>query len=263
MLSHSFYSNPIYRKKQSEITKKNWQLGTFNFKVKSTILKICLNPKCGKRFYIKPYHVLRRKYCSKTCAAQVNNVGRKPSEITKSRISTALKGTHPRVPLTRFAPRTEVVCQNHSCQRVMLLPPWLVKRRKYCSTLCAITIIGRQTTSPKASKGKSGIRADIDPNIYFYSTWEANVARVFNLVGLKWQYAPKIFNLGKHTYRPDFYLTKFDTYVEVKNFMGDYSLKRDSLFRAKFPDIKLELILKDRYLEIKSCYKNLVDNWEY
>ena len=64
---------------------------------------------------------------------------------------------------------------------------------------CAISVTGRLTKSPKASKGKNGIRLDIDPNINFYSTWEANVARVYNLVGLKWTYAPKLFDLGEHT----------------------------------------------------------------
>ena len=145
----------------------------------------------------------------------------------------------------------------------MLLPPWLAKRRIYCSRTCAMKVIGGKTTSPKASKGKSGIRKDIDPSICFYSTWEANMARIYNLVGIKWLYAPKIFDLGKHTYRPDYYLPNFDTYIEVKNFMGDYSLKRDQAFRKRYPNIKLELILKKEYIEIKLNYKYFIKNWEY
>jgi len=86
---------------------------------------------------------------------------------------------------------------------------------------------------------------------------------VFNLVRMRWQYAPRIFDLGEHTYRPDFYLSDFDTFVEIKNFLGEYSLQRDKLFREKYPDIKLDLLLKDDYLEIKSNYKDLVDKWEY
>jgi len=89
------------------------------------------------------------------------------------------------------------------------------------------------------------------------------MARVFNLVGLKWEFSPKIFDLGEHTYRPDFYLPDFDMFIEVKNFLSPYSLERDVLFRQKYPHVKLVLILKDDYLEIKSNYKELVDNWEY
>lgn len=118
------------------------------------------------------------------------------------------------------------------------------------------------TTSPKASKGKSGIRDDINTNTVFYSTWEANIARVFNLIDIKWKYAPKIFDLVEHTYRPDFYLPDHDMFIEVKNFMGAYSLRRDFLFRKKYPNIKLELILKNDYLNIQANYKELIDNWE-
>ncbi len=88
------------------------------------------------------------------------------------------------------------------------------------------------------------------------------MARVFNLVNLKWVYAPKLFDLGGHTYRPDFYLPDFDMYVEVKNFLGAYSLKRYFLFKRKYPNIKLKLLLKRDYLKIQENYKDLIDNWE-
>jgi len=39
-------------------------------------------------------------------------------------------------------------------------------------------------------------------------------------------------------------------------------LQRDFLFRKIYPNIKLDLILKNHYLEIKSYYKDLVDLWE-
>jgi len=148
------------------------------------------------------------------------------------------------------------------CGRSFEVVPYLRKTRKYCSSLCAIRTIGRQTTSFKALRSKTGIRLDVDSTTCFYSTWEANVARVFDLLNIKWQYAPKIFDLGKHTYRPDFYLSDYDMFIEVKNFMGDYSQERDHLFRQKYPDIRLELILKEDYLKIESNYKELVDNWE-
>ncbi len=156
--------------------------------------------------------------------------------------------------------RILIVCKR--CGKKVTLIPYIAKRQKYCSVRCAISVTGKLTTSAKASKGKNGIRQDIDPNINFYSTWEANVARVYNLVDLKWKYAPTLFDLGEHTYRPDFYLTSFDTYVEIKNFMSEYSKMRDKMFRRTFPDKKLDLILKETYLEIKANYKDLVEAWE-
>lgn len=260
---HFSYSDPEYRKKQAEITKKYWRLGTFDFKVKPKIELTCQNPKCSKCFYVEPHNSLIRKYCSRSCSAIVNSPGRIMPEVVKLKISQALKGSHPHVPPTRFAHRLEVVCQNDLCKKVMFLPPWLAKRRVYCSTACAMKVIGSQTTSPKASRGISGIRKDINSKICFYSTWEANIARIFNLIGIKWVYAPKIFDLGEHTYRPDFYLPELDTYIEVKNFMGEYSLNRDKQFRKLYPNIKLDLILKKEYVEIKANYKYFIKNWEY
>jgi len=187
MLNYS-YSDPEYIKKQSIITKLNWQKGLYNFKIKPLETQICKNSDCKKEFKTKPSD--QRPYCSHSCAAHITNQGRKLSEITKQKIS-------------------------HSV------------------SLC------------------------------FYSTWEANVARVFNLIHLKWVYAPIIFDLGEHTYRPDFYLPDFDMFIEVKNFMGEYSLKRHNLFKEKFPNVKLELIMKEEYKEIKENYKDFVKNWEY
>jgi len=188
-------------------------------------------------------------------------MGRILSRQTRDKISKSMSSLPRDFWKRKMKPKVTLVCI--SCGKKFDVLPYLVKTRKYCCIHCLITTIGRRTTSPKASKGKSGIRKDINSNICFYSTWEANIARVYNLVDIKWLYAPKIFDLGEHTYRPDFYLPKFDTYIEVKNFMGEYSLKRDQTFRKKFPKVKLELILKNKYLEIKSNYKYFIKNWEF
>jgi predicted nuclease of restriction endonuclease-like RecB superfamily len=181
--------------------------------------------------------------------------------LTKMRISMALKLLPKSKRGKHFSkPKVKMICVG--CGKSFELVPYLSKTQKYCSIHCNIVALGRKTTSPKASRGKNGIRIDIDSKINFYSTWEANVARVFNLLGIKWQYAPKIFDLGEHTYRPDFYLPGYDMFIEVKNFMGDYSKQRDYLFRKRYPDIKLGLILKKDYLHIKSNYKELIENWE-
>lgn len=259
-MPYSFYDEQNYKKSQSEIVKRAWKRGVYNFRVSPLISKRCKNPVCTNSFLIKPYE--HKTYCSCHCAAIVNNPKRITSEITKERISIALKNLPSWKRGKHFTkPKIKLTC--NKCNKVFYVAPYLAKTRKYCSSKCASQALGRLTTSPKASKGKNGIRNDIDPNINFYSTWEANVARVYNLVGIEWQYSPTIFDLGEHTYRPDFYLPKFDTYVEVKNYLGGYSLERDLLFRKKYPNTKLELILTKHYLNIKKCYKDLVDMWEY
>lgn len=257
-MSFGFYSSPEYRKLQSDITKTNWVKGIYNYRIKPLETRTCKNLNCGNTFKVK--HFDPKIFCSHRCAAHVGNIGRKLSLSTRLKISKSVSLLPQSIFKRRCLPRITLVCLR--CGKKFEVVPYLAKRRKYCSSLCAIKTIGSRTTSPKASKGKPGIRADIDPNICFYSTWEANIARVFNLVGLKWVYAPKIFDLGKHTYRPDFYLPYFDMFIEVKNFLGVYSLKRHLLFKKRYPNIKLKLLMKKGYLEIKENYKELIDNWE-
>ncbi len=259
----SFYNSLEYKAKQSLITKKNWESGIYNNRIKALVSRPCKRPNCNNIFLVKPHDP--KSFCSNSCSAKVSNQTRNLSELTKLKISAYMKNLpeskRQLYNLHHFRKqKVKIVCLN--CKKSIKLVPYLAKTQKYCSIHCNIVRLGRKTTSPKASKGKNGVRLDIDPNINFYSTWEANVARVYNLVGLKWTYAPKLFDLGEHTYRPDFYLPDFDTYIEVKNYMSDYSSLRDKLFRKHFPSKKLDLILKDSYLQIKSNYKDLVEGWE-
>ena len=126
-----------------------------------------------------------------------------------------------------------------------------------------MNVIGGRPTSPKAARGKAGIRKDISKTIYFYSRWEANISRLFNYLGIKWLYQPKIFDLGSQNYTPDFYLPKYNTYIEVKNFLWKYSKIRDMKFRKLYPNINLILLLKKDYLKLEEKYSLFIKNWEY
>ncbi|MGA2911595.1 MAG: NUMOD3 domain-containing DNA-binding protein [Candidatus Levyibacteriota bacterium] len=255
---HSFYSDLRYRQKQSAISKTNWRKGIYAKKIKPFETRNCKNGNCPNSFWVKPRDP--KIFCSKNCATSFNNAKRLQTEETKRKISLALQGFHSPLKGLKKVKRITKVCL--CCKKEFTILPYVASKRKYCSNKCAIYTIGRLTTSPKASKGKPGIRLDINSSICFYSTWEANIARVFNLVGVTWQYGPKIFDLGQHTYRPDFYLPIEDLYIEVKNFMNNYSLERDKLFRKKFPKIKLEILSKVEYKEIEANYKPLIDFWE-
>ena len=255
----AFYNDPSYKDRQAEIVREAWRRRVYNFKIKWDN-RVCKNPKCSNSFIVKPHD--KQIYCSSHCSALINNHRRIVSMETRIKQALALKGRQSPYKGIRKVSYVKLICQNISCNKELELVPYLAKKRKYCSIKCAIQVIGRMTTSSKASKGKPGVRLDINSDICFYSTWEANVARVFNFVGIIWQYSPKIFDLGVHTYRPDFYLPTENTYIEVKNFMNAYSLERDKLFRQKFSHIKLEILSKEIYKEIEFNYKPLIDTWE-
>ena len=59
-------------------------------------------------------------------------------------------------------------------------------------------------------------------SIYFRSSWEANFAKWLDLSGAEWKYEPRAFevtvNNKKTNYIPDFYLSEFDCYVEIKGY---------------------------------------------
>lgn len=75
--------------------------------------------------------------------------------------------------------------------------------------------------------------------ILFRSRLEARWAILFDALELEWVYEPECFKLPSGLkYTPDFYIPKFDLYVEVKpNFdclSDDYHLKRYREFNRKF-----------------------------
>ena len=66
-----FYSDDLYRLRQSEITKKAWQEGKYNLLRKPLESRRCSNTKCNKYFKVKPHE--KKIYCGSSCAAIVNN----------------------------------------------------------------------------------------------------------------------------------------------------------------------------------------------
>lgn len=96
------------------------------------------------------------------------------------------------------------------------------------------------TTSESLKKIRSGKRKDLN-NIFFRSGWEANVARVLNHLGHKWDYEPKVFyysniTRGKAAYVPDFYDHHDDIWIEVKGRMNDGDYGKLLNFRRQYPE---------------------------
>ncbi len=256
---YDFYKNQEYKEKQSAITKKNWRKGLFNFHYKKK-KRLCVRKECRKIFTVVPSSP--KIYCSQSCAAKDNNSKRRPpSKETKLKIAKSLKGRRNLFKGIIKVSRVRTVCANPCCRKVFLREPWV--NRKFCSNKCAMEVIGGKPTSPRAARGKAGIRKDLDKTVYFYSRWEANIARLFNYLGIRWLHQPKIFNLGTQNYTPDFYLQDYDIYIEVKNFLWKYSKIRDKKFRKIYPNIDLILLLKKDYLKLEKEYSHFIKNWEY
>ncbi len=261
-MKYDFYNSQEYKKKQSVGTKVAWQKGIFNHRRAPWERRICVRRGCENSFEVKIYNT--KKFCSRQCSALYNNALRGPlSQETRKKISASLrtlvnKGIHPHKGKV-LVPRLIKNCI--SCGETFQTPRW--QNHKYCSVRCSIRDIGSRRTSPKAARGKSGIRPDIHPAIRFYSRWEANFARILTLLKISWEFQPRAFDLGFQKYTPDFYLRDSHEYIEIKNFLSEYSKRRDEEFRKLFPNITLILILKKEYLELQEKFAPLIDNWEF
>jgi len=99
---------------------------------------------------------------------------------------------------------------------------------------------------------RGGYREDLKQ--YFRSKWEANMARYYNFVGIKWIYEPQEFEFykikrGSRFYKPDFYLPRQDRFIEVKGWFRPADKTKLRRFKKYYPEefAKLELIVPDKY----------------
>lgn len=258
-MTHDFYNSQEYKEKQSTATKENWRKGIFDFHFRREKRR-CNRKGCNNSFETIPSDP--KIYCSRSCSGKVNNVNRGPlPEEVKLKIAAKLKGRkNPHAGIMKI-PRIEVLCANPKCGKLFLRERWM--KKKFCSNDCVMAVIGGKPTSPKAARGKAGIRKDISKTIYFYSRWEANIVRLFNYLGIRWVYQPRTFDLDSQNYTPDFYLPEYNVYIEVKNFLWKYSKIRDKKFRKLYPTINLILLLKKDYLKFEKKYSKFIKNWEY
>lgn len=73
-MPYSFYNDPTYKKRQSEIAKINWRAGKYNSLTKPLNKKFCKNPNCNTFFFVKSADP--KKYCSHSCSATITNTVR-------------------------------------------------------------------------------------------------------------------------------------------------------------------------------------------
>ena len=107
---------------------------------------------------------------------------------------------------------------------------------------------------------KGGFRKDLDH--YFRSRWEANLARVFNYLRIRWFYEIIRFPLNNCSYCPDFYLPDFGVYVEVKGYKYKESFPKLRQFLELYPDIPGYILDGEGYKMLGEKFSHLISNWE-
>lgn len=137
---------------------------------------------------------------------------------------------------------------------------------------------------PNAKGVMSGYRPDIvdckpiknPKGLFLRSQWEANYARYLMYLmskGLiqRWEYEPDTFwfeNImrGTRSYLPDFKIWEtLDTepyYIEVKGYMDPKSATKLKRMAKYHPAIRIELVDRKAYMEIKNKLSSIIPNWE-
>jgi len=83
--------------------------------------------------------------------------------------------------------------------------------------------------------------------IWMRSTWEVKYAKYLDKKNIKWQYEPETFDLGKVSYTPDFYLSKTNTYIEIKGYLRSKDKIRMNLFKLNH---KLEILYQKKLKQL-------------
>jgi len=121
------------------------------------------------------------------------------------------------------------------------------------------------------NRGYYGFRRDVGH--FVRSTIEANFCRMLKLNNIHYEYEKEIFKLNDkdfHAYIPDIKLLdnfeywKLGTYIELKQTIGDESLRKINVFKLCYPD-KIINVLEQRsdiWRRLKRKYMHLIPLWE-
>lgn len=93
---------------------------------------------------------------------------------------------------------------------------------------------------------------------YIRSGWEYNFAKVMQHLNREYQYEAYTFKLSNgKTYVPDFYDVKRKIFYEIKGQMRNDAKEKIELFKKDYPNIKLHVIDRPKYIKIYMKYKDV------
>lgn len=174
----------------------------------------CAREDCNNTF--KPRE-RSRKFCSQSCAGKTHSTGRACTEETKHKIRKTFVTNHPVFCKVYFK-----CCE--SCGK-----PFVSRTggRKMCSDVCRNEVLSMRAISNPAFGGnrsrnfttyasRSGLVYTLD------SSWEVRLATTLDNAGIEWirPTEPLLYVDGSgktRRYFPDFYILKYDLYVDTKN----------------------------------------------
>jgi hypothetical protein len=128
------------------------------------------------------------------------------------------------------------------------------------------------------SRCRRGRRADLG-EMFFRSGWEANYARILNLLKEEneiyhWVFEPNTLpfpvDSRPFSYTPDFMVWRSDDrdhcyveYVEIKGQMDDLSKLKHSHMEQFYPNVKIRIIEEKEYRNLEMAFSPRIEKWEF
>jgi len=259
MINH-YSINPVPKPRMKKcIMCGEYYIPNSNFQKRCDKCKTFICRYCGKKFKSR---AVKRKFCSQSCVAK-SRKGKKGAHWEGGKIKK-LCATCGKVIYTRRY-RVKImqkyfycsaICANKSVYKRKIL------RDKMVGKLPSHLVGGRGKVFGNIKKGTYDINGK---KIFLRSGWEANYALYLDfLIKRKmiksWEYEKDIFifekiKFGTRSYRPDFKIANNDgsfEYHEVKGWMTKRSKTQLKRMKIYYPNIKLILIDRKPYGEIKA-----------
>lgn len=117
------------------------------------------------------------------------------------------------------------------------------------------------TGTPARKRGRDLLPSD---SIEFAHESERQYARLLDFYQIEWQYEPRSFDIewdddGNVTrqFTPDFYLPRFDLYIEVTTMKQDLVTKKNRKvrrLRELHPDVKIKIFYQRDYVRLLEKY---------
>jgi hypothetical protein len=198
--------------------------------------------KCGKEFRLDPGWVRFQEkrgtrygiYCSAKCRDGAN----------KERMLSQSKS---------------IISQCSTCGSPIRIILWKQRRgtkKNFCSKGC----MDKMVHTWAGSSGIQGFRRDLGHRCR--STWEANVCRVFQAMGIEYWYEPFTFPLSIGHYTPDLWIPTWRFWIEVKGRITPLAGEKMYLFQVEYPDQHLLLLGQKEYRELSSEWRDRIPTWE-
>lgn len=181
-------------------------------------MKSCANPACSNG--VKA----RNQYCSKSCAAKVNNTRRSTyTDTTRAKLRDAAIRNRSSDNFTKSLPKSQLQCKVffNTCKvcNELFTVNAKQKLRNTCSDQCYQAQVGGYR--PHSVRGKGQYVSDSYGNqTYLQSSYEVTCANLLSDLNIKWvRPDPLPYKIGdkSHLYYPDFWLPEHQLFLDPKN----------------------------------------------